>query len=183
MSQSPEPPPTAGVGGTSPSNRFHQPRPHVARTGTPRRRHHGPLLGTASVHTVIDHNFRAAYAEIHTDETADTDINVLHNAVAWFAERWHRRACSVRQRLGLPLSSLARCVHKGRHHPHAHPALLAAIQRQDRRLTPHHVRGWAYARRQAVQPGGTFTTHHPAHRAIGGLPPISRLTKLPGPHS
>jgi transposase InsO family protein len=46
-----------------------------------------PRIGTAFVHTVIDDHSRMAYAEICTDEKADTAIGVLQRAVAWFAER------------------------------------------------------------------------------------------------
>ena len=51
--------------------------------------------------------------------------------------------------------------------------------------------GWAYARlydsteqRNAVLPKWLhFYNHHRAHSAIGGQPPITRLTNLPGHHS
>jgi hypothetical protein len=55
------------------------------RTGE-RDRHHAPLLGTAYLHTVIDDHSRVAYAEIRQDEKTTTAIDVLHGAVAWFAE-------------------------------------------------------------------------------------------------
>lgn len=50
--------------------------------------------------------------------------------------------------------------------------------------------GWAYARfyestqqRDAALPGWLhFYNHHRAHSAIGGEPPVSRLTNLPGHH-
>jgi transposase len=59
----------------------------AATPGKPRSKHHGPLPGTAFVHTVIDDHSRTAYAEIHDDEKATTAIAVLRNAVAWFAAR------------------------------------------------------------------------------------------------
>ena len=51
--------------------------------------------------------------------------------------------------------------------------------------------GWAYARfydsteqRDAALPGWLhFYNHHRAHSAIGGQPPVTRLTNLPGHHS
>jgi len=60
-----------------------------AATATERRkgRVRGPLLGHAYVHTVIDDHSRVAYAEIHTDEKAQTAIDVLQRAVTWFADR------------------------------------------------------------------------------------------------
>jgi transposase InsO family protein len=50
--------------------------------------------------------------------------------------------------------------------------------------------GWAYARfynseteRREALPGWVhFYNHHRAHTAIGGKPPVSRLTNVPGHH-
>jgi len=55
------------------------------RTGE-RGKHYQPRIGIAFVHTVIDDHSRMAYAEICTNERADTAINVLRRAVAWFAD-------------------------------------------------------------------------------------------------
>ena len=51
--------------------------------------------------------------------------------------------------------------------------------------------GWAYARqydseaaRRAALPRWVHSyNHHRAHSAIGGQPPVTRLTNLPGHHS
>ncbi|GAA2805438.1 hypothetical protein GCM10020219_091430 [Nonomuraea dietziae] len=56
------------------------------RTGA-RNTRYEPRIGTAFVHTVVDDHSRVAYAEIRDDEKAATAIDVLRNAVAWFAER------------------------------------------------------------------------------------------------
>jgi hypothetical protein len=56
------------------------------RTGIKARKYH-PKVGTGFVHTVIDDCSRVAYAEIRADEKAETAVDVLHNAVAWLAER------------------------------------------------------------------------------------------------
>jgi hypothetical protein len=58
----------------------------ATRTGT-RNARCEPPLGTAFVRTVIDDHSRVAYAEIRHDERAVTAIEVLRNAVAWFAVR------------------------------------------------------------------------------------------------
>ena len=164
----------------------------VARTGAARSKHRGPLLGTAFVHTVVDDCSRVAYAEICSDETAQTAIAVLQRAVAWFAEHgvtvervlsdngsaykshtW-RDACS---NLGI--------AHK-RTRPYR-PQTNGKIERFHRTLSD----GWAYARRyhsetarrQALPAWLHFYNHHRAHSAIGGLPPVSRLNNLPGHHS
>ena len=59
----------------------------VERTGAPRSKWRGPLLGTAFLHTVVDDYSRVAYVEICADEKADTAIGVLRRAVAWFKDR------------------------------------------------------------------------------------------------
>src|SRR5947209_846030 len=56
------------------------------RTGAKNSRYQ-PRLGHAFVHTVVDDHSRVAYAEIRADEKADTAVEVLHNALTWFAER------------------------------------------------------------------------------------------------
>jgi transposase InsO family protein len=160
------------------------------RTGQ-RHANYGPKLGTSYLHTVVDDHSRVAYAEICGDEKADTAIGVLNRAAAWFADRgvtvervlsdngsaykshaW-RDACTE---LGI--------VHK-RTRPYR-PQTNGKIERFHRTLAD----GWAYARlydseavrRQALPGWLHFYNHHRAHSAIGGLPPINRLTNLPGHH-
>jgi transposase InsO family protein len=164
----------------------------VARTGVPRSKTRAPVLGTCYLHTVIDDHSRVAYAEICTDEKAVTAIGVLQRATAWFAEHgvivqrvlsdngsaykshaW-RDACSD---LG---------VKPKRTRPYR-PQTNGKIERFHRTLAD----GWAYARfytseterRTALPDWLHFYNHHRAHSAIGGKPPISRLTNLPGHHS
>jgi transposase InsO family protein len=166
-------------------------RATARRTGE-RGKESRPRIGTAFVHTVIDDHSRMAYAEICADETAATATGVLQRAVAWFAEHgvavervlsdngscyrsfaW-RDACAE---LGL--------VHK-RTRPYR-PQTNGKIERFHRTLAD----GWAYARlyhsteqRNAALPGWLhFYNHHRAHSAIGGRPPVTRLTNLPGHHS
>jgi transposase InsO family protein len=161
------------------------------RTGQ-RGKHSRPLIGTAFVHPVIDDHSRVAYAEICTDEKAETAIGVLRRAVAWFAEHgvtvervlsdngscyrsyaW-RDACAD---LGI--------VHK-RTRPYR-PQTNGKIERFHRTLAD----GWAYARfynstheRDQTLPDWLhFYNHHRAHSAIGGRPPLTRLTNLPGHHT
>ena len=45
------------------------------------------MIGTCYLHTVIDDHSRVAYVEAREDETKETATAVLHNAVAWFADR------------------------------------------------------------------------------------------------
>ena len=161
------------------------------RTGE-RDRHHGPRLGTAFVHTVIDDHTRLAYAEICTDERATTAIGVLQRAVTWFADH----GVSIDQVLsdnGSCYRSSAwreACADLGVRHKRTRPyrpQTNGKIERFHRTLAD----GWAYARlytsteqRNTALPGWLhFYNHHRAHSAIGGQPPISRLTNLPGHHT
>ncbi|SEM51288.1 IS481 family transposase, partial [Rhodococcus maanshanensis] len=168
----------------------HNAQATARRTGR-RGREYRPLIGTAFVHTVIDDHSRVAYAEICTDETATTAIGVLRRAVAWFADhgvcvervlsdngsayRSHawRDACAELD------------ITPKRTRPYR-PQTNGKIERFHRTLAD----GWAYARfyestelRNAQLPGWLhFYNHHRAHSAIGGQPPISRLTNVPGHH-
>lgn len=161
------------------------------RTGQ-RSARYRPRIGMAFVHTVIDDHSRMAYAEICCDEKAATAIGVLERAITWFAEHgvvvervlsdngaayksyaW-RDAC---QALGITPK---------RTRPYR-PQTNGKIERFHRTLGD----GWAYARlyqsteqRDTALPGWLhFYNHHRAHSAIGGQPPVTRLTNLPGHHT
>lgn len=151
-----------------------------------------PLIGTAFVHTVIDDHSRIAYAEICTDEKAATAIGVLQRAVAWFAE--HGVAVErVLSDNGSAYRSYAwrdACAELGITHKRTRPyrpQTNGKIERFHRTLAD----GWAYARlyesteqRNAALPDWLhFYNHHRAHSAIGGRPPVTRLTNLPGHHT
>jgi transposase InsO family protein len=149
-------------------------------------------MGTAFVHTVIDDHSRVAYAEIHNDETAATAIGVLRRAVSWFAARgvtvervlsdngsaykshaWHH-ACT---QLGI-------VVKKTRPY---RPQTNGKIERFHRTMAA----GWAFAQhyksetaRRKALPGWLHKyNHHRPHSAIGKVPPITRLTNLPGQYT
>jgi transposase InsO family protein len=161
------------------------------RTGE-RDRHRGARLGVGYVHTVIDDHSRTAYAEICADETAATAIGVLRRAVAWFADR----GVSVER----VLSDNGSCYRshawrdacaelgiKAKWTRPYRPQTNGKIERFHRTLAD----GWAYARlytseneRRTALPGWLhFYNHHRAHSAIGGRPPVTRLTNLPEHHN
>jgi transposase InsO family protein len=151
-----------------------------------------PRIGIAYLHTVIDDHSRVAYAEICIDEKAATAIGVLQRAVVWFAER----GVTVERVLsdnGSAYRSYAwrdACnqlhITPKRTRPYR-PQTNGKIERFHRTLAD----GWAYARlyesteqRNTALPGWLhFYNHHRAHSAIGGRPPVTRLTNLPGHHS
>jgi len=164
----------------------------AATAGKPRSKHRGPLIGTAFVHTVIDDHSRVAYAEIHDDETAATATAVLTNAVAWFAAR----GITVERVLsdnGSAYRSHAwrdTCTQLGitpkKTRPYR-PQTNGKIERFHRTLAD----GWGdccmflseSARRKAL-PGWLHEyNHHRPHTAIGGHPPITRLTNLSGQYT
>ena len=164
----------------------------VERTGAARSKWRGPLLGRAYLHTVIDDHSRVAYAEICTDETAATAIGVLRRATAWFADRGVivERVLSDNGSAYRSHQWRQACTELGitpkRTRPYR-PQTNGKIERFHRTLAD----GWAYARfytsedeRRAALPAWLhFYNHHRAHSAIGGRPPVTRLTNLPGHHS
>jgi transposase InsO family protein len=161
------------------------------RTGQ-RGQQHRPRIGTAFVHTVIDDHSRLAYAEICTDEKATTAIGVLHRAVTWFADH----GVTIERVLsdnGSAYKSHAwrdACTTLGitpKHTRPYRPQTNGKIERFHRTLAD----GWAYARlytsthqRDTALPAWLhFYNHHRPHSAIGGQPPITRLTNVPGHHN
>jgi transposase InsO family protein len=151
-----------------------------------------PRIGTAFVHTVIDDYSRMAYAEICTDEKAATAIGVLQRAVACFAEHGITvervltdNGSAYRSYAWREACAQLRLTPK-RTRPYR-PQTNGKIERFHRTLAD----GWAYARfyesteqRNAELPDWLhFYNHHRAHSAIGGQPPVTRLTNLPGHHS
>ena len=141
---------------------------------------------------MIDDHSRVAYAEICTDEKADTAIGVLHRAVAWFADR----GVTVERVLsdnGAAYRSHAwrdACAELGITHKRTRPTGHRPTARSNDSTAPWPTAGPTPAsttqrpnRREALPGWLHFYNHHRAHSAIGGKPPISRLNNLPGHHS
>jgi transposase InsO family protein len=161
------------------------------RTGE-RGKGYRPRIGIAFVHTVIDDHSRMAYAEIQRDEKAATAIAVLQRAVAWFAEHGvtvervlSDNGPAYRSFAWRDACAQSRITHK-RTRPYR-PQTNGKIERFHRTLAD----GWAYARLyESTEQRNTalplwlhFYNHHRAHSAIGGRPPVTRLTNLPGHHT
>ncbi len=164
----------------------------AARTGAPKSKYRQPLIGTCYLHTVIDDHSRIAYVEARDDETKETSVAVLRNAVAWFAERGVTVHRVLSDNGGAYRSFLWRdtCAELGitpkRTRPYR-PQTNGKIERFHRTLAD----GWAFrrmflselARRRAL-PGWLHEyNHHRPHTAIGRRPPITRLTNLSGQYS
>ena len=162
-----------------------------ATPGLPKGPDRKPRTGKAFLHTVVDDHSRVAYVEICADEKAATAAGVLERAVAWF----HDHGVAVERVLsdnGSCYRSLTwreTCAALGLVHKRTRPyrpQTNGKIERFHRTLGD----GWAYARfynseteRREALPGWVhFYNHHRTHTAIGGKPPVSRLTNVPGHH-
>jgi len=164
----------------------------AATPGKPRNAFYNNKIGTAFVHTVIDDHSRVAYAEIHDDETAATATAVFRNAVAWFAARGITVERVLSDNGSAYRSNLWRdtCTELGitpkKTRPYR-PQTNGKIERFHRTLAD----GWAFAhhypdettRRAALPAWLHHYNHHRPHTAIGKVPPITRLTNLPGQYS
>jgi transposase InsO family protein len=163
----------------------------LATPGLPKGKDYKPRTGKAFLHTVIDDHSRVAYAEIHTDEKADTAAGVLQRAVAWFqdhgvtVERVLSDNGSCYRSFAWRDTCTALAITHKRTRPYR-PQTNGKIERFHRTLAD----GWAYARfytsthqRDTALPAWLhFYNHHRPHSAIGGQPPVSRLTNLPEHH-
>ena len=162
-----------------------------ATPGLPKGADYQPRTGKAFAHTVIDDHSRLAYVEICANEKADTAVGVLQRAVAWFAEHGVivERVLSDNGSCYRSFAWRDACAELNIKHKRTRPyrpQTNGKIERFHRTLGE----GWAYARfynseaeRRAALPGWLhFYNHHRAHSAIGGHPPISRLTNVPGHH-
>ena len=157
-----------------------------------RSHRHGVLVGHAFVHTVIDDHSRVAYAETHDDETAATAVAVLRRAVGWFAVRGVVVERVISDNGGCYRSHAWRdaCAELGVKHSRTRPyrpQTNGKIERFHRTMAGE----WAFARhypnewtRRSALPAWLHTyNHHRQHSAIGKIPPITRLTNVPGQYS
>jgi transposase InsO family protein len=157
--------------------------------GHGRSRGRDVLMGYAYVHAAVDDHSRLAYAEIHDDETATTAVGFLHRAVAWFAQRGItiERVLSDNGSCYRSKAWKAACTEAGitaKYTRPYRPQTNGKIERFNRTLAHE----WAFVRaypsetaRRAALPAWLHTyNHHRPHTAIGGHPPITRSTNLPG---
>jgi transposase InsO family protein len=164
-----------------------------SRAHTPLRgpgRH--PVIGYDYVHTAIDDHSRLAYSEILADEQASTAAAFWRRAVAFFAghgitvERvlTDNGSCYRSRDWDRACAELGITAKKTRPY---RPQTNGKVERYHRTLLTE----WAYvrpytsdrARAAALRHWQHIYNHHRTHTAIGGRPPISRVTNLPGQYS
>jgi transposase InsO family protein len=143
-------------------------------------------LGWDFVHVAIDDHSRLAYAEVLPDETGPTCAAFLHRAVAWFRAHGvvvrrlltdNAKAYRVERTWAAVCSALQL---KRRFTKPGHPWTNGKAERFNRTLQTE----WAYARPWTSNGERTaaldsFLQHYNTargHSALGGHPPISRLT-------
>ena len=144
-------------------------------------------IGFDFVHSIVDDHSRYAYSEIHDDETAATCAAFFARAVTAFAAAGITRIEAVMtdnhwsythsNALAEHLAQLG--AHHVRIKPHC-PWQNGKVERLNRTLQTE----WAYrqifttntARRTALGPWLEYYNTTRRHTALGGLPPISRLS-------
>lgn len=149
-------------------------------------------VGYAYIHSAVDDHSRLAYSEVLGDERAMTAMGFWGRAQAWFAEQ----GIVVRSLLtdngsayrSTDFSQL--CSEAGVRHRFTRPyrpQTNGKVERFNRTL----LEEWAYVRVYRSEHARTTAlarwlhqyNHHRSHTALGGLPPVSRVTNLPAQYS
>ena len=161
--------------------------------GRGRDGHHGhSRVGYGYVHSVVDDHSRAAYVEVLADERRDTVIAFWARALAWLHDRGIT-VCAVLTDNGPAYRSrdfAAACVAAGVRHRRTRPRrpqTNGKVERFNRTL----LEEWAYVRSYRSDTARTAAlaewlhiyNHHRGHTALGGRPPMSRVTNLPAHYS
>lgn len=160
-----------------------------SRNHTSRRHHRHPVIGYGYVHAAVDDHSRAAYAEVLPDEQGATAAGFWHRAQAWFAQA----GITVRR----VLTDNGSCYRS--HHWQQAMAVGGITHKQTRPYRPQTngkverfnrtlLVEWAYARpyssetarRKALPRWLHIYNHHRPHTALGGKPPITRVTNVRG---
>jgi transposase InsO family protein len=152
-------------------------------------KHRNPLRGHGFIHAAVDDHSRLAYCEIHDDETRETAAAFWTRAHAWFATHGihvqrvltDNGGCYRSQLWAHTLTGLG--VTHLRTRPYR-PQTNGKVERFNRTM----LNEWAYQRlftsesaRRAALPAWLHRyNHHRPHTALGGLPPITRCTKVSG---
>ena len=141
------------------------------------------------LHTALDDHSRLAYTEVHADEQAATAASFWRRAVIWFASHGItvQRVLTDNGSCYCSRMWTAACTDHDVTHKRTRPYRPQTndkVERFHRTMAAE----WAFARhyrteadRRRALPGWLHTyNHHRLHSAIGGHPPITRLTNVPG---
>jgi transposase InsO family protein len=149
-------------------------------------------VGYAYIHSAVDDHSRLAYSEVLPDERAETAAAFWDRALDWFAARGVRvqrlltdNGPAYRSRAFARLCAEREVRHRFTR-PYR-PQTNGKVERFNRTL----LEEWAYVRvyrSEAARTGALDrwlhrSNHHRGHTALGGLPPVSRVTNLPGQYS
>jgi transposase InsO family protein len=157
-----------------------------------RNRYRQPVIGHGFIHAAVDDHSRLAYAEIHDDETRQTASGFLVRAHAWFAARGIAIERVLTDNGGCYRSHLWReTCHELDVIPKRTRAYRPQTNGKVERFNRTLLDGWAYrrlyrsesARRAAFPPWLHWYNYHRPHTGIGGHPPISRCTNVPGQYT
>ena len=155
---------------------------HQASRGTGR-------TGYAFVHSALDDHSRLVYSEVHDDETTATTIGFWLRAVEFFStngitvrEVLSDNGSAYRSRDWAALTTVQGIKHR-RTRPYR-PQTNGKIERFHRTLRDEWGYAKAYAsessRRKALTSWLHIYNHHRPHTALGGKPPATRVTNVPG---
>lgn len=148
--------------------------------------------GYAFVHSAVDDHSRLAYSEVHDDETKATTVAFWTRAIAFYASHGitvtevisdngpaYRSTDWVRLNTDLGIA-----IRRTRPY---RPQTNGKVERYQRTMRDEWGYGKAYscesARRKALRGWLHTYNHHRPHTALGGKPPITRVTNVPGQNS
>lgn len=145
--------------------------------------------GYAYVHSAVDDRSRLAYSEVHDDESFATTIAFWHRAAAFYASH------GITVREVITDNGVAYRAHAWKNTLTAagitvrftrpfRPQTNGKVERFHRTLRDEWAYGKTYqsenSRRKALTSWLHIYNHHRPHTALGGEPPITRVTNLPG---
>ena len=152
----------------------------------------GRGIGYAYIHAAVDDHSRLAYLEVLNDERGPTAAQFWQRAAAWF--RAHNIVVervmtdNAKAFLGRDFQhalTVTGCRHQ--RIPVRRPQVNGKVERFNRTLLDECAYAAVYrsdhARTRALARWIHIYNHHRPHTALGGRPPITRVTNAPGDYS